>query len=177
VRALAPADQSALIAELAAAGIGVIGLPLTDLYLMGRRDEWNVRRGLTPIRRLLEAGIPVALASNNIRNPFTPIGTADPAHRTFVGAVAAHMGTPELMRALVAAITTHPARILNLRDYGCAAGCRADLVVWECEHPEDIVRALPARRLVVKGGRVTVEDEHRLVERWRRAGRETAPLG
>jgi cytosine deaminase len=175
--ALAPADQSALITVLAAAGIGVICLPLTDLYLMGRRDERNVRRGLTPIRRLLEAGIPVALASNNIRNPFTPIGTADPAHLTFVGAVAAHMGTPELMRALVAAITTHPARILNLRDYGCAAGCRADLVVWECEHLEDIVRALPSRRLVVKAGRVTVEHERRLVERWRRAEGEAAPSG
>src|SRR5437879_498451 len=125
--ALPAVEQEALIAELAAARIGVISLPLTDLYLMGRRDERNVRRGLTPIRRLLEAGIPVALASNNIRNPFTPIGTADPAHLTFVAAVAAHMGTRDLMRDLVAAITHHPARILNLRDYGCAACCRADL--------------------------------------------------
>ena len=165
--ALPAADQSALIAELAAARIGVISLPLTDLYLMGRRDERNVRRGLTPIRRLLEAGVPVALASNNVRNPFTPIGTADPAHLTFVSAVAAHMGTRALMRDLVAAITTHPARILNLPDYGCAAGCRADLVVWECERVEEIVMALPARRLVVKAGRVSVEHERRLVERWR----------
>jgi cytosine deaminase len=165
--ALPAADQSVLIAELAAAGIGVISLPLTDLYLMGRRDERNVRRGLTPIRRLLAAGVPVALASNNVRNPFTPIGTADPAHLTFVAAVAAHMGTPDSMRDLVAAITTHPARILNLRDHGCAAGCRADLVVWECERVEEIVMALPARRLVVKAGRVSVEHERRIVERWR----------
>jgi cytosine deaminase len=80
------------------------------------------------------------------------------------------MGTRALMRELVAAITTHPARILNLRDYGCAAGCRADLVVWECERVEEIVMALPARRLVVKAGRVSVEHERRLVERWRGAG-------
>jgi cytosine deaminase len=165
--ALPAVDQAALIAELAAARIGVISLPLTDLYLMGRRDERNVRRGLTPIRRLLEAGVPVALASNNVRNPFTPIGTADPAHLAFVSAVAAHMGTRDSMRDLVATITTHPARILNLRDYGCAAGGRADLVVWECERPEEIVMALPARRLVVKAGRVSVEHERRVVERWR----------
>jgi len=165
--ALPPAEQAAVIAELAAAGIGVISLPLTDLYLMGRRDERNVRRGLTPIRRLLAAGVPVALASNNIRNPFTPVGTADLAHLTFVSAVAAHMGTPELLRDLVAAVTTHPARILNLRDYGCATGCRADLVVWECERVEQIVTALPLRRLVVKAGRVTIEHERRTVERWR----------
>src|SRR5437899_9756499 len=161
------AEQAALIAELADAGIGVISLPLTDLYLMGRRDTRNVRRGLTPIRRLLEAGIPVALASNNIRNPFTPSGTADPAHLTFVGAVAAHMGTQALMRELVGTVTTHAARVLNLRDYGCAVGCRADLVVWDCDRLEQIVMALPPRRLVVKAGRVSVEHERRTVERWR----------
>jgi cytosine deaminase len=175
--ALPAAEQAALAGELARAGIGVISLPLTDLYMMGRRDERNVRRGLAPIRRLLEAGVPVALASNNIRNPFTPIGTADPAHLTFVGAVAAHMGTPELMRDLVATVTTLPARILNLREYGCAAGCRADLVVWECERLEEIVMALPSRRLVLKAGRVTVEHERRIVEPWRSAVSGEAPRG
>jgi cytosine deaminase len=99
--------------------------------------------------------------------PFTPIGTADPAHLAFVAAVAAHMGTPELMRELVAAVTTYAARILNLRDYGCAAGCRADLVVWDCRRPEEIVTSLPARRLVLKAGRISVEHERRVVERWR----------
>jgi cytosine deaminase len=175
--ALPLAEQAALTADLARAGIGVISLPLTDLYLMGRADARNVRRGLAPIRRLLEAGVPVALASNNIRNPFTPIGTADPAHLTFVGAVAAHMGTPELMCELVATITTYPARILNLRDYGCAAGCRADLVAWDCWRPEEIVTSLPARRLVVKAGRVSVEHERRVVERWRSGSAREAQRG
>jgi cytosine/creatinine deaminase len=69
----------------------------------------------------------------------------------------------------VATVTTHPARILNLREYGCAAGCRADLVVWECERLEEIVMALPSRRLVLKAGRVTVEHERRIVEPWRSA--------
>jgi len=173
--ALPAAEQAGVIAELAAARVGVISLPLTDLYLMGRRDERNVRRGLTPIRRLLEAGVPVALASNNIRNPFTPIGTADPAHLTFVGAVAAHMGTPDLMRELVATITTHAARVLNLRNYGVAVDCRADLVVWECERLEDIVMALPPRRLVVKAGRISVELERRTIERWRSKAPTIAP--
>jgi cytosine/creatinine deaminase len=71
------------------------------------------------------------------------------------------------MRALVDTITTHAARIMNLRDYGCSVGCRADLVLWECERVEDIVMALPPRRLVVKGGRVTIEHERRTAQRWR----------
>src|SRR5262249_50360829 len=108
-----------------------------------------------------------APAPNNVRHPSPPIGPADPAHLTFVGAVAAHMGTRQLMHELVAAITTHPARILNLRDYGCAAGCRADLVVWECERMEEIVMALPPRRGIGKAGRITVGHQPRTVERWR----------
>jgi cytosine deaminase len=159
--------QDEIIAELAAAGVGVICLPATDLYLMGRRDESNVRRGLAPVRRLLAAGVPVALASNNLRNPFTPVGTADLSHMAFVASVAAHMGTPADLRALLAAITLHPARLLRLPDYGLAPGCQADLVVWDCGHAEDIVTTLAPRTLVVKRGRITVEARHEVVDRWR----------
>lgn len=165
--ALAPAPRQALVADIADAGIGVIALPATDLYLMGRRDAENPRRGLTPIRELLAAGVPVALATNNVRNPFTTVGTADLAHMAFLAAVAAHMGTPADLRELVATITTHPARILGLPDYGLAPGCRADLVLWDCERLEDIVAALPSRALVIKNGRVSIEREQRLIERWR----------
>jgi cytosine deaminase len=169
VAALPAWDQDAIVADIAAAGIGVICLPATDLYLMGRHDEMNVRRGLTPLRRLLAAGVPVALASNNIGNPFTPVGTADLAHMAFLAAVAAHMGTMQHLRQLLAMITSHPARILRLPEYGLSPGCRADLVVWDCERVEDVAASLPARILVVKNGRVTVTSELRVHERWRGA--------
>jgi cytosine deaminase len=159
--------QDEIIAEIVAAGLGVICLPATDLYLMGRRDDGNVRRGLTPVRRLLQAGVPVALASNNVRNPFTPVGTADLSHMAFVTAVAAHMGTPVDLRALLTAITVSPARLLRLPDYGLAPGCFADLVVWDCVQPEEVVSALPSRALVVKRGRVTIETRHEVIQRWR----------
>jgi cytosine/creatinine deaminase len=167
--AVPPYQQSELVAEIAAAGIGVIVLPMTDLYLMGRRDEMNVRRGLAPIRRLLDGGVRVALASNNLRNAFTPVGTADLVDLAFVAAVASHMGTAADRRRLLNAITVHPAAILRLPDYGLDPGCRADLVAWDCERVDDVVAARPPRTLVVKRGRVTVQYEHRLVERWRHA--------
>jgi cytosine/creatinine deaminase len=159
--------QDEIIAEIAAAGLGVICLPATDLYLLGRRDDGNVRRGLTPVRRLLRAGVPVALASNNVRNPFTPVGTADLSHMAFVTAVAAHMGTPVDLRALLTAITVYPARLLRLPDYGLAPGCFADLVVWDCVQPEEVVASLPSRTLVVKRGRVTIQTRHEVIQRWR----------
>jgi cytosine deaminase len=169
--ALPPARQDEIVAGLAGAGIGVICLPATDLYLMGRRDETSPRRGLTPVRRLLAAGVPVALATNNVRNPFTTVGTADLAHMGLIAAVAAHLGTPADLRALAATLTTHPARILRLPDYGLGLGRYADLVLWECEKVEDVVAAQPARALVIKRGRVTVEQQLHRRERWREAPR------
>ena len=165
--ALPGPDQEGIVADLVAAGIGVIALPTTDLYLMGRSDDINIRRGITPIRRLLDAGVPVALATNNVRNPFTPIGTADLADLPFLTTVAAHMGTAADMRRLLDTITVHPARLLRRPDYGLAPGCRADLVVWDCETAEDAVATPPPRILVVKNGRISVEHEHRVRERWR----------
>jgi cytosine deaminase len=165
--ALPPVEQDRVIAAIREAGIGVIMLPATDLYLMGRKDVRSVRRGLAPARRLLAAGVPVAAATNNVGNAFTPVGTADPALMGFLVAVGCHMGTRHDLLEAFAMLTAHPARILRVPDYGIDVGCRADLVVWDAEHAEDIVATIAPRRLVVKRGRVSVEHERITREPWR----------
>jgi len=80
-------------ATLKDAGVGVIILPATDLYLMGRKDVRHIRRGLAPAKRLLAAGVTVAAATNNILNAFTPMGTGDLALMGYLMTAAAHMGT------------------------------------------------------------------------------------
>ena len=165
--ALVPEEQDPIITALREAGIGVIVLPATDMYLMGRRDVRNIRRGLTPIKRLLAAGVPVAAASNNVRNAFTPVGTADLTLMGFLLTVGAHMGTRQEIQQALAMLTEHPARILRLADYGLRVGGQADLILWNTERPEGIISALARPRLVVKRGRVTVEHEHLVREPWR----------
>ena len=152
-----PAERDRLIAVIREAGLGVIMLPATDLYLMGRKDSHAVRRGLAPARHLLAAGIPVAAASNNVRNAFTPVGTADLALMGFLVAIGCHMGTQSDLLDVLAMLTRHPAQILRITDYGLDAGCRADLVVWEAERADEVVATLAPRHLVVKRGHVTVE--------------------
>lgn len=152
------AEQARLIAAIREAGIAVITLPATDLYLMGRRDTRNVRRGLTPIKRLLAAGVTVAAATNNVQNAFTPVGNADPLLLACLLVVAAHMGTEAEMAAVLDMLTVAPARILGRRDHGVAVGARADLVVLEARSVVEAVGTLPPRRWVIKAGRVTVGD-------------------
>jgi cytosine deaminase len=168
--ALPPAEQDRVIAAIHAAEIGVIMLPATDLYLMGRNDIGPVRRGLAPARRLLAAGVPVAAASNNVRNAFTPVGSADPALMGFLVTVGCHMGTPSDLRDALAMLTHHPARILRLEGYGMDVGCRADLVVWEADRVENTVATLAPRHLVIKRGRASVEHTHSVNFHWRNGG-------
>jgi len=165
--ALPPVEQDHIIDAIRGAGIGVIMLPATDLYLMGRKDLRNVRRGLAPARRLLAAGVPVAAATNNVRNAFTPVGTADPVLMGLLVAVACHMGGQSDLRDTLAMLTEHPARILRVPDYGLEVGCRADLIVWETQRPEDILATMASRHLVVKRGRVSVEHERVARQVWR----------
>jgi cytosine deaminase len=164
---LPPAERDTVIEEIRAAGLGVIVLPATDLYLMGRRDVHNVRRGLAPVKRLLAAGVPVAAATNNVRNAFTPVGTADLALMGLLTSVGCHMGTRLDLLDVLAMLTAHPARILGLGAAAVAVGAPADLVVWEAERAEDVIAAMAPRRLVVKRGRVSVAHERTRHEPWR----------
>ncbi len=173
--ALPPAEADAVIRELAAARVGVVMLPATDLYLMGRGDAYRVRRGLAPAKRLLAGGVAVAAATNNVRNAFTPVGNADPALMAFLLTVGAHMGTLDEQARALAMITTEPARMLGLGDRGLAEGRPADLVVWEAAALDEAVGGVAPRRLVVKAGRVTVEHRHAVDEPWREAHRGLAP--
>jgi cytosine deaminase len=165
--ALPPDEQDALARTLAQAGVSVIVLPATDLYLMGRKDVRSPRRGLAPVKRLLAAGVTVAAATNNVRNAFTPLGTAGLPLMGYLVAVGAHMGTDPELGQVLDMLTRHPARILGLTGYGLRVGAPADLVVWDTDHPEEVLTALSSCRLAVKTGRVTVEHARSVVEWWR----------
>jgi cytosine deaminase len=149
-------EQARVARRLHDAGIAVITLPATDLYLMGRADTRNVRRGLTPVKRLRAAGVAVAAATNNVQNAFTPAGNTDPLLLTYLLVVGAHMGAAADMAAALDMVTGAPAQILGYQDHGVAVGCRADLVVLDASSLAEAVGGLPARVLVVQGGRVTM---------------------
>lgn len=160
--ALMPEEASGVISLLGEAGIHIVTLPATDLYLGGRTERTlNRRRGLTPIQALRDAGVNVAFSSNNIRNAFTPFGTADPLQIGLMLAHAGQFGSPS-DQAFVLHMCTHgAAQAMGIAGrYGIAVGKHADLVVVDTRRVSDALLDLPSRLWVVKRGRVTVETQH-----------------
>lgn len=143
------------------ADISIVTLPATDLYLGGRKDERNQRRGLAPVRALHNAGVNVTYSSNNIRNAFTPFGKAD---MLVIGNMLAHVaqfGTPEDQLSILGMATKNAARAIGIQEnYGIAVGKQADLVVMDTCHVADVLLDMPSRSWVVKRGEVTVITHH-----------------
>ncbi len=154
--ALMPDDLAPVVTRIRDAGISILVLPATDLYLMGRNDLRNVRRGLAPARRLHEAGVNVAVSTNNVQNPFTPFGDCDLLRVANIFATAGHFGTADDLVLVLRMVTEHGARALRLTDHGVREGARADLVLLDCAEPAEAVGAIPERLMVIKAGRVTV---------------------
>lgn len=146
-----------IIELMAEAQINVMSLPMTDLHLGGRHDEFNVRRAVTPIRKLRDGGVNVMLATNNIRNPFTPYGNGDLMQVAMLAVPVAHLGGADDLPTVLPMITTGPAKALKLVDYGIAEGNDATLVLLDSVRYQEAVIDIPDRLLVVKSGKVTVE--------------------
>lgn len=144
-----------LIGLLREADITIVTLPATDVYLGGRNDVVNPRRGLAPVRALSDSGVNVAYSSNNIRNAYTPFGKADPLQ---IGNLLAHLvqyGTPDQQRKILKMSTHNAARAVGLADdYGLAVGKPADFMILDTLSIGDAILDMPARSWVFKRGRV-----------------------
>lgn len=146
--AMAGQEANRLIAKMAEAGIGAVTLPAVNLYLQGRGDEGNVRRGVTRVKELMKAGVPVAAASDNIQDPFHPFGRGDMLQIGLMTAYATHLAREEDVATVLRMLTYVPSAITGVPEYGVAAGNPAGFVVLDAESGEELFQELPATRWV-----------------------------
>jgi cytosine deaminase len=153
---LPPADLRALAAELADAGVAVTVLPATDLYMMGRDQDHSVQRGVADANMLVEHGVNCSISSNNILNPFTPMGDGNLIRMANLQANVCQIGEPHRLRDCFHMLTDRSARIMNLKDYGIGVGNPADVVIFDAATPEEAVAEVKAPLAVYKRGVRTV---------------------
>jgi cytosine deaminase len=155
---LEPHQRAGVIELLRQARIHTISLPATELHVKARSDTRRTWRGVTRIGELRAASVNVSISTNNIVNPFTPYGHPDLLRQALVAAMAAHLGNLEQMAWLLELITSNPAQILGLEDYGVAEGCRADLVVLDAASPVQAITEQAEKLWVLKSGRVVARN-------------------
>jgi cytosine/creatinine deaminase len=153
--ALGPDDFEAAARRLAETGIAVTVLPATDLFLLGRDYPHSAPRGVTPAHRLAERGVTCSVATNNVLNPFTPYGDCSLVRMANLYANTTYAGTARELAACFDLVTTAPARLMNIEDYGIAIGAPADMVVLDAESPAAAIAALAQPLFGFKRGRAT----------------------
>ncbi|HYE94434.1 MAG TPA: amidohydrolase family protein [Terriglobales bacterium] len=155
---LEPEHRRQVMAKLKEARIHVISLPATELHVKARLDTRRTWRGVARLGELRDAGLNVAISTNNIVNPFTPYGHPDLLRQALVSAMTMHLGNLDQLAWLPELITTNPARAIGLEGYGLAEGCRADLVVLDASTAAQAITEQAEKLYVIKAGRVVARN-------------------
>ncbi|MDJ0596399.1 MAG: amidohydrolase family protein [Pleurocapsa sp. MO_226.B13] len=157
---LTPTELDTLIPALKKAGIAILALPATDLYMMARQDTHNVRRGVAPIHRLAESGIKVGLATNNVQNLFTPFGDGDLLKICTLLAQVLQLGTIASHQLCLEMATSRAARAIGINDYGIEVGKVADLVLLEAHSLSTAIGTAPFNRITIKRGEIVSQSNY-----------------
>jgi cytosine deaminase len=142
--------------RLADVGVAVTVLPATDLFMMGRDREFNVRRGVVDANLLVEKGVNCSISTNNVLNPFTPYGDCSLLRMANLHANVLQVSYSHRLAECFRMLTDRSARLLNLPDYGIKVGNPADLVMIDACSPEQAVAEIREPLAVFKRGRRTV---------------------
>lgn len=145
---------SKLLPLIAEAGVAAIANPLINIGIQGRHDTYPKRRGMTRVPELLAHGVTVAFGHDCVMDPWYSLGQGDMLEVASMGLHVAQMTSRTAMRQCFAAVTTEPAKILNLKGYGLDVGCKADMVLLQAFDTIEAIRLKATRLAVIKGGKV-----------------------
>jgi cytosine deaminase len=146
-----------VIEKCAKAQVRFITNPVTNLLLQGRLDKQPIRRGITRVKELMEAGLLVSFGQDCVKDTFYPYGSADMLQVANVTAHAAQMSLPPEIEAVYDMVTTTAAEIIKLDDYGLSVGKKANLVVVNAKDARDAIRLTPERLYVIREGKVVAK--------------------
>jgi cytosine/creatinine deaminase len=140
--------------KAAKAGLAVVSLPMCNLYLQDRRgDNTTPRwRGVTLLHEMKARGIPVAVASDNTRDPFYAYGDLDMMEVYRMATRILHFDHP--VGDWPQAIASTPAKVMRLDGFGMlAAGGSADFIVFKGRSWTELLSRPESDRIVVRDGR------------------------
>jgi cytosine deaminase len=145
--------------KVAKAGLSVVVLPMCNLYLQDRRTDGTTPRwrGVTLAHEMRARGIPVAIASDNTRDPFYRYGDLDMLEVLREATRILHLDHP--VGEWPAAVAATPAKIMGLDGLGrIAPGAPAEFILFRGRTWSELLARPESDRSVFRNGRL-VEDE------------------
>ncbi|NLJ79740.1 MAG: amidohydrolase family protein [Firmicutes bacterium] len=136
--ALPPERLERVLAEIRPADLHIVSLPSTNLYLQGRDDAYKVRRGIAPVKILLEKGFRVAVASDNVRDAFNPFGNANLLQIALITAHGCHLGGTDELEQVFDMISSTPREMMGLNPH-ITPGGRADFTILPTENVAEAI--------------------------------------
>jgi len=149
-----PGTIDATLDKVAAAGLAVVSLPMCNLYLQDRRHDATTPRwrGVTLVHEMHKRGIPVALASDNTRDPFYAYGDLDMLETYRLGTRIMHLDHD--VGDWPQAVTRTPASVMRLQHAGSLlVGEGADYVLFEGRSWSELLSRPESDRIVVRSGK------------------------
>jgi len=151
------ATQKRTIEKVARAGIAIVSLPMCNLYLMDRAPMGHATpmlRGVTLLHEFHAAGVPVAIASDNTRDPFYAYGDLDAVEVLREGARIIHFDHPQDEAwAWARAVAGDAAKIADFNYRAeIAVGAPADLILFRARTWTELLARPQSDRLVLRSG-------------------------
>jgi cytosine deaminase len=148
-----PEDEAAATLDLVAkAGIGMVSLPMCNLYLQDRHPRRTPRyRGITLVHEAKARGINVAFASDNTRDPFYAYGDLDMLEVMREAARIGHLDHSD--RDWTRATLANPAAQCGFAAPSLAPGAPADLVIVRARTWTELFARPQSDRVVIRAGR------------------------
>lgn len=146
-----PVERARQVADqVAAAGIAVVCLPQTNLYLQGRNHPEAAPRGLTALRVLRAAGVRVAAGGDNLQDPFNCLGRADPLETAALLVLVGH-DRPETAYSSISSVARD---VLGLPGVEIRPGAPAELLAIRAGTVRQAIAESTVDRVVIHAGRI-----------------------
>lgn len=134
------------------ANIGIVSLPMCNLYLQDRQvDRTPHWRGVTLVRELSQRSVPVMFASDNCRDPFFGFGDHDSLEVWREAVRIAHLDPA--YSEWVLSVTQTPANWMNLPNLGrLAPGLPANFIIFNARCWSELLSRPQGDRLSIQQG-------------------------
>ena len=156
----------ATIAACKDAGVDIVSLPTVNMYLQDRSPEQRTPRwrGVTVLHEMKAAGLRVAVAGDNCRDPFYAYGDHDMLD-TFTQAVKI-LQLDHPFGDWIRAATETPAAIMGIERGRLTVGAPADLIVLKARSYSEMLSRSQFDRAVMRDGRAidTTLPDYRLLD-------------